>query len=97
MAKGGFTFVEACRAFDCMSGVLADGVVTGSKINLGRVGALMPVRHSSRECHMSFKRVNGGKLEAVKRVYAVGPRLRYRFRVFETFLKSHQLDWFADH
>ena len=95
MDKGGFSFTQACRAFDCMTGVIADGVVTGSQMRLGKVGALLPVRTGSRECHMGFRRTKDG-VEQVKRVFAIGPRLRYRFKVFDKFLEKNKLDWFEE-
>ena len=95
MEKGGFTFVEACRAFDCVTGVFADALVTGSKVTVGQVGVLLPTRLSSKEFTMGFKRIKGG-VEPVRRVFVVGPRLRYRFKVFESFLTKNKLDWFNE-
>lgn len=95
MEKGGFTFTEACRAFECMTGVVADGVVAGSKVAFGRVGALVPVRLPSRECHMGFRQSKSG-VEQVKRVFVIGPRIRYRFKVYSKFLAKNKLDWFEE-
>lgn len=89
----GCSYVEACNIYDCMVEQFKEAVVDGSKIYIGRVGALDPVWQEPKVVHMGFKRVVGSVVRE-DREFVLGRRIRYRFRLFKRFIQQHQLNWF---
>lgn len=96
MRQCGMTYSEACRAYRCMVSIFEDGVVSGSRICVGHVGALKPVWKKPREVTMPFKVVRGRKLEKTRRVYALGGRYSFKFVLYANFIQTRSLRWFAD-
>jgi len=96
MRQCGMTYSEACHAYEVMCGAFEHGVVTGSKIRIGRVGALQPVWQKPREITMHFKVTKGRKLVRTRRRYAMGGRYVFKFDLYRQFVNSHDLRWFAD-
>lgn len=96
MRACGMTYSEACRAYEAMCATFEHGVVTGSKIRIGRVGSLMPVWQKPREITMHFKVTKGRQLVRTKRRYAMGGRYVFKFELYKQFVDTHQLRWFAD-
>lgn len=95
MQEAGLTYVEACRAYEAMIAAFEDAVVTGNRVSLGRVGALMPKWHPPRTVVMGCRRLKGGGVVAQRREYNLGQRLKYRFNLHRTFVNRHQLRWFV--
>ena len=94
MKEGGLTYSHACRIFDAMCGVFRDGIVTGNRVTIGRVGALMPVWRPPREINMHFQVKKGKKVErGVHRTYFMDGRYEFKFRLYRRFIAQHQLHW----
>ena len=96
MRDGGLTYAEACRMYDCMCDVIEDGIVSGSKIRIGRVGALTPVWRPAREIRMHFRMDKGKKIRPAKRTYVMDGRYVYKFRLYRQFVNTHALRWYTD-
>jgi hypothetical protein len=97
MSEAGLTYSDACRVYEVMCRTFEDGVVTGSKIRIGKVGALTPVWKPAREINMHFRRGKGQTIETgVHRTYYVDGRYTFKFNLFDSFVQSHQLKWFVD-
>jgi hypothetical protein len=97
MKEGGLTYSNACRVYEVMCGVFSDGIVTGNRVTIGRVGALMPVWRPPREIRMHFRVKKGKKVETgVHRTYHMDGRFEFRFRLYKKFIDSTQLTWFTD-
>lgn len=90
----GFSYEQATKAFKVTVGVIEDAVVAGSRVGLGRVGALVPVMQRARVISMGFKRKKGGVVEKIRREYNMGQRLKWRFILFKRFEETHSLKWF---
>lgn len=96
MRQCGMNYSQACQAYKCMCAIFADGVVSGSKIRLGQVGALIPVWRKPKEVVMTFKVVKGRRIVRSHRTYAMGGRYTFKFVLYDTFVNTHSLRWFAD-
>ena len=96
MTDCGLTYVQACYIFDVMVSIMEDAVVTGTKVNFGRLGTLTPIRKAPRTYTMGFKRIKGATIPC-RRVYEVGSKVDYKFKVYKEFLKKHSLNWWNDH
>ena len=96
LQKKGLTYVQARKAYSAMLSVISDAVLQGDKINLGKIGVLDPVWHKERELTMGFKRTADNKVEKATRKFTLGPRLKYRFRLYRTFLENNDLRWYDD-
>ena len=95
MKQGGLTYSQACRQFDIMCGVFGDAIVTGNKLTIGRVGALVPAWRSPREHNMHFRVKKGGVIErGVHRTFFLDGRYEFKFRLYRHFIDAHQLRWF---
>ena len=95
MKEGGASYSQACRLFDVMCGVFRDGIVTGNRVTIGRVGALMPVWRPPREHHMHFRVKKGGVIErGVHRTFFMDGRYEFKFRTYRRFIEAHSLKWF---
>lgn len=91
MHEAGLTFDQACRAYGSMVGAIEDGLVSGHKIKLGKVGCLYPVRKPPRDVTMGFARLSSGRVVKTKRVFHLDERLTYRFSFLREFARRHQL------
>lgn len=96
MRQCGVTYAQASQIFECMVAVFEDGICSGSKIRVGRVGSLVPVWRQPREITMSFRKKRGGKLEKSKRVYVMDGRYVFKFHLYRRFMDTHNLRWFLD-
>lgn len=92
MRDCGLTYDQALRVYASVVSTIEDGVINESKIGIGRVGALWPVRKAPRDIAMGFKRVNGGKIKKMKRVFHLDERTRWQFRLFREFEQKHHLN-----
>lgn len=84
------TYAQASAAFDAVMKTLEDGICDGSKIQLGKIGAIVPVKLDPRPVQMNFKREHG------QRTYFLGSRIKFKFRLFKAFLQSRTLNWKLD-
>lgn len=91
--RQGLKYDQAVVAYDAMCNVFEDAIVSGSRVNIGRVGCLDPEVMEPRTVNMGFSR-KGGNVEKVSRQYFIGRRLRYRFKIFKKFMETHELGWF---
>ena len=89
----GFNYTQACDAYEAMVSLFEDAIVQGRRVNIGKVGALMPVRMEPKVVHMGFK-TDGGKLRKVRREYVLGRRVKFKFNLHKAFIRQHQLGWF---
>jgi nucleoid DNA-binding protein len=94
MDECGLTYVQACHIYDCMVTVLEDAVVSGGKVNFGRLGCLTPVLMQPRMVTMGFERTADNEVTKRHRTYFLGRRLNYRFKLYREFVKKHALNWF---
>jgi len=88
----GMSVTEAGRAYEAMTAVFEDAIVSGSKINIGNVGSLTPQLREARVVNMGFSRQREGVIKK-RRQFLVGKRIRYRFTLFKKFIATHTLDW----
>jgi nucleoid DNA-binding protein len=88
----GFSYSDACKAYRVFCRVIEDAVVQGQKVKIGKVGAIVPVIRPSRSVNMSFQRQKKGVVNKVTTQYLLGKRLSWKFRVFNSFKRTHQLD-----
>lgn len=86
----GFTYIEAGQAYDAMMAVIEDAVVAGQTINFGRVLSLTPTKLDPRPVHMNFNAADGAKRS---RVYYLGQRIKYKVRLFASFMKTRAPRW----
>lgn len=89
----GLGYPEACTAYDALISVFEDAIIQGNKINVGKVGSIVPVRLDPKVVHMGFKN-EGGTIKRVKREYILGHRIRFKFNLHRAFVKKHALNWF---
>ena len=95
MSEGGLTYSQACRQYDVMCSVFEEGIVTGTKITIGRVGAIVPYWRPPRDIQMHFRK-RGKKLERVHRTFFMDGRFDFKFRLYRKFMQSRQLKWLLD-
>ena len=88
--QAGLTYAQAYAAYQALVGFFEDGVAARSRIRIGHVGVLRPVKRGARTVTMGFKRDATG-MQKVKRIYVLGTRVSYTFRVFRRFGKQHNL------
>lgn len=97
MRQCGFTFAEATKAFDCMCRVFENSVVSGSRINIGRVGALVPVWKPGRDILMHFSVGKGRKIKTgTTRTYHKDGHYEFKFRLYDKFIQTRNLQWFLE-
>jgi len=92
MGECGLTYAQACRVYDTMVGVIEDGITKGSKIGIGKVGAIVPHRRPPRAVSMNCAK----SPEGTRRVIELGPRIDYRFSLYKRFIETHALEWFKE-
>lgn len=95
MEDCGLTYQQSCQVYDCMVSTIQDGVVTGTKINFGRLGTLAPRWLPARAVNMGFERRANGEVKNRQRTYFLGRRISYSFRLYREFMQKHRLDWFS--
>jgi nucleoid DNA-binding protein len=96
MRDVGVTYEQACRIYECMCNVIEDGIVSGSKVRVGRVGALTPVWRRPREVQMHFAVRKGKRVVPAKKTFVMDGRYVYKFKLYRQFVDTHALRWFAE-
>jgi hypothetical protein len=95
--RAGLTYSQATRLYEVMCGVFEDGIVSGNRISIGRVGALVPSWRPPRDINMHFRIKKGRMIErGVHRTYYVDGRYEFRFKLYKKFMDTRQLHWFLD-
>ena len=96
MRDGGLTYSQACRLYEVMCLSFEEAIITGSKIKLGRVGAIVPRWKQPRDYQMHFRK-NGKRIErGVHRTFFVDGRYEFKFRLYRKFMETRQLKWLTD-
>lgn len=97
MSESGLSYAQACRVYETMCRAFEDGVVTGSKIRIGKLGAIVPIWKPGRDHHMHFRVAKGRKVETgIHRTYHIDGRYTFKFNLYRQFVNTHQLRWFLD-
>lgn len=97
MSDCGVSYAQACKIYDSMCRTFEDGVVAGSKIAIGRVGAINPVWQPPRTYHMHFERKPGRKVaKGIHRTYSMDGRYTFKFNLYRRFSQTRQLKWLAE-
>lgn len=91
MLDAGLSYEQACSAYSCLVGIVEDGVISGEKIGLGRIGCLVPVRKQPRDVVMGFERLANGQVVRTKRIFHIDERTEYKFRLYGKFVRKHHL------
>lgn len=97
MRESGLSYAQASRVYETMCRQFEDAIVSGSKIRIGRIGAIVPVWKPGREINMHFKRGPDGSVHTgIHRTYYVDGRYTFKFNLYERFVQTHRLRWFVD-
>jgi hypothetical protein len=97
MSDCGISFSQASKVYNSMCRTFEEGVMAGSKIGIGRVGAITPVWQSPRTCHMHFEVKPGQKVNrGIHRTYNMDGRYTFRFNLYRHFSQTRQLKWLAE-
>lgn len=81
----GLTYQQAGKAYDTVTQIFADAVVSGQKISIGRVMAIVPVKRNPRTVSMGF----GG----IKKIVHLTSRIVFKAKIHREFLGKHSLRW----
>jgi Bacterial DNA-binding protein len=83
--NAGLKFVDAAKAYQVMSDLFADSIVTGQKIVVGKVLSISPSKKAARKVVMNFRNK--------KQTIHLGNRLNFKVSIFKEFLNKHQINW----
>jgi hypothetical protein len=92
LKSSGLSYVEATIAYEATVALFRDAVVNGHRVNIGKVGAIVPIMRPPRPVRMGFKRV-GTKVEKVSREFILGHRIKFIFRLYRSFMRQKALNW----
>jgi len=92
MDECGVTYDVASQLYRTMVSTFEEGVASGQKITIGRLGALVPYWQGSRTAVMGFRRVQGGLIKQ-KQEYFLDPRIKYRFKIYKEWINKSHLNW----
>ena len=87
----GFEYADARKAYRVVVQTFEDAVLTNSKLSIGRIGALVPVRRPPRVIKMGFERTKEG-CRRRQREFSYGEMVRWKFKVFRRFATQHGVD-----
>jgi len=93
LMKCGLTYDKAVSAYTTMLSTIADGIVSGQAIYLGDIASIVPTVCKPRKVNLGCRKQKGGKVVKIKQEFFLDTRLRYKFRLFKTFVSTHQLAW----
>jgi hypothetical protein len=93
MQECGVTYDVASQVYQTMVGLFEKAVANGQRINIGRLGALVPHWQDTREVVMPFRRVRNGVLRQ-KQTYILDPRIRYKFKIYKEWMATRHLTWY---
>jgi hypothetical protein len=93
----GLSYSKACKIYESMCRTFEEGVVAGSKIGIGRVGAITPVWQPPRTFHMHFEVKPGQTIKrGIHRTYSMDGRYTFKFNLYRHFSQTRQLKWLAE-
>ena len=96
MKEGGLTFSQSCRMYEVMCRTFEEAIITGSKVTVGRVGAIVPFWRPPRDIQMHFRK-KGRKIErGIHRTYFMDGRFDFKFRLYRRFMETRQLKWLSE-
>lgn len=95
MQECGVTYDVACQLYRTMVSTFEDGVANGSKVTIGRLGALVPQWQEARQVVMGFRRTPGKGVVKQKQTYILDPRIRYRFKIYREWMNTRHLNWYG--
>lgn len=87
----GFEYADAHKAYRVVVQTFEDAILTNSKLAIGRIGALVPLKRPPRVVKMGFERTKNG-CKRRQREFSYGETVRWKFRIFRTFAKQHGVD-----
>jgi len=87
MMDAGLNYDQAKIAWKATLATIEDAIVQGRKIILGHVASIAPKMMPPRAVNYGFNKSTGNR-----KIY-LGKRIRFRFRIFPRFLKTHELNW----
>ena len=93
MVESGLTYDQATRAYNSIMSTIADGVVNGRRIYLGQVGVMNPTVLPPRQVKMGFAMTSGREIVRQQREFFLDSRVKYSFRMFKKFARTHELKW----
>ncbi|MGV0949211.1 MAG: hypothetical protein ACOYB3_00970 [Azonexus sp.] len=93
MVESGLTYDQANRAYNSVMSTFADGFVNGRRVYLGQIGVLNPSIMPPRQVKMGFAVKKGREVVKQQRVYFLDSRVKYSFRLFKKFARTHELKW----
>ena len=93
MVDTGMSYGQATSAYNSVMSTIADGVVTGRRIYLGQVGVMNPTVLPPRQVKMGFACLPGRKIVRQQREFFLDSRIKYSFRMFKKFARTHELNW----
>ena len=97
MSENDLSYAQACHVYETMCRMFEDGIVTGSKIRLGKVGAIVPVWKPGREINMHFKVGKNRNIQkGIHRTFYVDGRYTFKFNLYEQFVRTHSLKWYSE-
>lgn len=92
MQECGLTYDAASQVYQTMVSTFEEGVASGQKVTIGRLGALVPKWQDAREVTMGFRRVPSGIVRQ-RHVFIQEGRYRYKFKIYKEWMASRRLDW----
>lgn len=87
----GFEYSEAYRAYQVMVQTFEDAILTSSRLAIGKIGALVPIKKPARVIKMGVERTARG-YRRCHREFSYGETVRWKFRIFRRFAKRHSVD-----
>ncbi len=93
MDECGVTYDAAKQIYRTMVSTFEDGVADGSKVTIGRLGALVPKWRPAREVVKGFDRTPGGGVVKTRKTYYLDDRIHYKFSLYREWVNGHQLNW----
>jgi hypothetical protein len=84
----GVKYEEASKIYEAMESIFADAIVSGQKVNIGRVLSIKPIKKKARKVNMGF-----AWLGKHNRTIHLGNRIAWKVSVFKEFLNKHELNW----
>lgn len=82
----GMTYRQATDVYLAMVDVIGTAILSGSPVEFGRVGKIVPVEVNAKPVSMNFPN---------RRVQIMlGRRLKFKFKVHKAFTDKRQLSWF---
>ena len=94
MQECGVTYDVACQLYRAMVSTFEEGVSAGSKVTIGRLGALVPQWQPARQVTMGFRVSPEKGVVKQKRTYTLDPRIRYKFRLYKEWMRTRHLEWY---